>query len=155
MSISKTQTVEDLAHINALLESFKLLYNTLNANTYDDGLIDKVYADDIEFIDCFHHINGIQNFKKYCASIYENVKHCQFEFHDEYIKSNSAMLTWTMEYTHPKLNNGKMIYVKGSSEILFNKKVYKHKDYVDSGELLYEHIPLLKTVISFLKKRMM
>lgn len=145
---------DDLIEAKELLEQFKLLYNTLNASTCNNGLIESVYANDMEFIDCFHHVNGIENFKQYCASIYENVQHCQFQFHDEYLKPNSAMLTWTMEFMHPKLNKGQMIYVNGSSHIHFHQKVFRHKDYVDAGELLYEHIPILSRVILFLKNRM-
>jgi len=137
-----------------LVEKFKLLYNTLNANTCESGLISMVYAEEMEFIDCFHHIKTIEEFNRYCASIYENVQHCQFTFHEEFIKPDAAMLTWTMEYMHPKLNAGDMIYVNGSSHIKFNEKVYYHKDYVDGGELLYEHIPVLKRIIKFLKNRM-
>lgn len=154
MDVEYLGAVDKTKHAENLIEDFKILYNTLNANTCKDGLIQKVYSDDMEFIDCFHNIKGIKEFERYCESIYENVEHCQFEFHDEYIKSNSAMLTWTMEYRHPKLNHGEMIYVNGSSHIEFKDKVFRHKDYVDSGELLYEHVPVLKRIIQFLKNRM-
>ena len=65
------------------------------------------------------------------------------------------MLTWTMSYQHPKLNNGELIAVKGASQLDFKQgKVVSHRDYFDGGALLYEHIPLLKRVIHFLKNRM-
>lgn len=65
------------------------------------------------------------------------------------------MLTWTMSYQHPKLNGGKTIAVKGASQLNFDeKRIVRHRDYFDGGALLYEHIPLLKRVIFFLKNRL-
>lgn len=144
-SLDQAQTVVD---------TFKLLYNTLNRDTIQSGLIDQVYADNMMFIDCFHRINGLDDFTQYCDSIYENVQHCQFEFHEEFVREDAAMLTWTMECIHPRLNKGKAIYVNGSSHIKFHEKVFYHQDYVDGGALLYEHVPVLGRVIAFLKKRM-
>ena len=153
MKIVKTPP-QHLEHAQTVVDTFKLLFNTLNANTCNSGLIEQIYDEDIEFIDCFHHIKGMANFNRYCGSIYENFAHCQFEFHDEFIKPDCAMLTWTMEYIHPKLNKGEMIYVKGSSHILFHDKIYRHQDYVDAGAMLYEHVPVLKRIIQFLKNRL-
>lgn len=148
------ESVNDFKQAQLLVDSFKHLYNTLNADTCKSGIIEMVYAQNLVFKDCFHHITGISEFRNYCASIYENVQFCQFEFHDEFIKLDSAMLTWTMTYRHPKLNGGQSIHVHGSTHIRFTDKVFYHQDYVDGGELLYEHIPLLKRIIKFLKDRM-
>jgi len=145
---------EKLKAAVVLVESFKHLFNTLNSDTCNSGIIEMVYGENIEFIDCFHHVVGVESFHKYLASIYENVQFCQFEFHDEFIKQDSAMLTWTMAYIHPQLNGGNTIYVNGSSHIKFDEKIYYHQDYVDGGALLYEHVPVLRRVIHFLKKRM-
>ena len=146
--------VTDLEQPRLLVESFKHLYNTLNIETCNSGIIEMVYANDMEFIDCFHHIKSMNDFRQYCASIYENLQFCQFKFHDEFIQKDSAMLTWTMAYIHPKLNSGNTIYVNGSTHIRFKDKVFYHHDYVDGGALLYEHIPILKRIIHFLKTRM-
>ncbi len=148
------QANSSLEQAQNVVDAFKLLYNTLNRDTVLSGLIEQVYAENMTFVDSFHNISGLHHFLQYCDSIYENVEHCQFEFHEEFIKSDSAMLTWTMEYIHPQLNKGKAIYVNGSSHIRFNDKVFYHQDYVDGGALLYEHVPLLGRVIAFLKKRM-
>lgn len=137
-----------------LVNDFKTLYQTLNASNIHDGLIEKVYRDDVQFKDSFHEIDGINDFIKYCDSVYENVRYSTFDFHNEMISDDQAMLTWTMNYAHPQLNGGNNIAVKGASHILFSDKVYLHQDYIDGGELLYEHIPVLRWVIKKLKARM-
>ena len=148
----KVETSTDQAYV--LVNDFKTLYQTLNANNIHDGLIEKVYRDDIQFKDSFHHLDGISEFTRYCDSVYENVIYSTFDFHEEMISQDQAMLTWTMNYAHPKLNGGNNIAVKGASHIQFTDKVYLHQDYIDGGELLYEHVPVLRWVIKKLKARM-
>jgi hypothetical protein len=140
--------------IAQLVNDFKALYQTLNKSNIHDGLISKVYRHDIQFKDSFHELDGINPFTQYCESIYENVIYSTFDFHDEMISEDQAMLTWTMNYAHPKLNGGKNIAVKGASHIRYTDRIYLHQDYMDGGELLYEHIPILGWVIQKLKNRM-
>jgi hypothetical protein len=138
-----------------IIESFKQLYNTLNRDTVAIELLQQVYADDIQFEDCFHNIKGIGSLLEYFDNLYENVDFIDFYFENEWLKDDSCMLTWTMSYQHPKLNSGKLIAVQGASRLEFKQgKVISHRDYFDGGALLYEHIPLLNRVIFFLKNRL-
>lgn len=137
-----------------IVERFKHLYETLNSSNCHDGLIEVVYRDDLQFQDSFHLIDGIDAFRDYCASLYENLTSCEFNFHEQWVTENDAMLVWTMRYKHPRINRGKEVSVEGSSLIRFEDKVYFHRDYFDGGELLYEHIPLVGTLIRTLKNRM-
>jgi hypothetical protein len=138
-----------------VVASFKHLYNTLDRDTLTFELLNEVYDNDIKFEDCFHKINGIDSLFEYFDGLYENVNFIHFDFENHWVKEGSAMLSWTMSYQHPKLNNGELIAVKGASQLDFKQgKVVSHRDYFDGGALLYEHIPLLKRVIHFLKNRM-
>ncbi len=60
-----------------------------------------------------------------------------------------------MTYSHPKLRAGEKIQVMGNSLLRFDQnRVYFHRDYVDMGAMLYEHVPLLGAAIRYLKRRM-
>ena len=137
-----------------LIDDFKNLYQSLNKDTIESGIIERVYCNEMIFKDTFHEFTSRDDFIHYCHSIYENVKYSRFEFHETMASNDQAMLTWTMHYAHPKLNGGENIAVKGSSHIKFTDHVFYHQDYIDGGELLYEHIPVLSWVIKKLKARM-
>ena len=143
-----------MVNANKVVEDFKFLYQNLNASNINDGLIEQVYRDDIQFKDSFHELKGMSDFHGYFESVDENVIYSRFEFHEQLVDEERAMLTWTMNYAHPKLNNGNNIAVQGASHICYSDKVYYHQDYIDGGELLYEHIPVLGWVIQKLKDRM-
>jgi hypothetical protein len=137
-----------------LLEHFKSLYRAMCAEDLQKELLEVVYDEDLLFQDSFHKIESRAAFLDYCSELYQNLKSCDFDFHDQWISEGKAMLTWTMTYSHAKLNRGQHISVQGASHIRFNEKVYFHQDYFDGGALLYEHVPVLGSIIQQLKKRM-
>lgn len=139
---------------NRVVEDFKSLYHALNAENCRSDIVNNVYSRDMYFEDPFHRVEGLRAFKEYCASLYENLTHCQFRFHDQWAREGDAILTWTMSYAHPKLNGGREIRVEGMSWIIFDEKVFYHRDYFDGGALLYEHIPLLGGIIRSIKRKL-
>ena len=138
-----------------LVSAFKRVYQQLNAITLGQGLIESVYDERMNFEDSFHAIEGREAFIAYCESLYENVQQIDFVFHEQWIKPGQAMLTWTMTYRHPRLKRGQEIEVQGATHLRFDEKITFHQDFFDGGQLLYEQIPLLGTLIQGLKKRML
>lgn len=149
-----------VSHAQMLLEKFKQLYREINADDLKLPLLKQVYSEDMVFHDSFHHLHGRQEFVDYCQNLYENLRRCDFEFHEQWLSEaqnkgeGQAMLTWTMVYEHPRLNRGKPVTVEGATHIRFNDQIFFHQDYCDGGALLYEHVPVLGTVIQQLKKRL-
>ena len=58
-----------------------------------------------------------------------------------------------MSFTHPKLAGGKAIIVDGATDLRFDEKITYHRDYIDMGQMLYEHIPVLGSAIRYIKKQ--
>ena len=143
----------------ALLERFKTLYREMNARDLKLNLLKQVYAEGMVFHDSFHHIQGREKFIVYCENLYQNLQRCDFEFHEQWLSADQAMLTWTMVYEHPRLKWGKPISVEGATHIRFatqaeEAQICFHQDFCDGGALLYEHVPVLGTIIQQLKKRL-
>lgn len=114
-----------------------------------------IYSDDIQFHDPLHAVNGLNNLTDYFADTMTNLVECRFEFHHsmEMPDRGEAILFWTMHYRHKKLAGGKRLELTGNSHLLFNDKVYYHRDYYDAGSMLYEHIPLMGFAIRKIKKK--
>jgi hypothetical protein len=58
-----------------------------------------------------------------------------------------------MRLKHRTLARKDPIGVAGSSQIRFNHKVYFHRDYFDAGQMLYENLPIISSIIKFIKKQ--
>jgi ketosteroid isomerase-like protein len=127
------------------------IYESLGSNSLDQ--LYELYSNDVYFEDPAHAIQGISALKSYFEKLFANVDKCQFKFHNSILEKDKLSLYWTMTLQHKSLNSGKKIFVEGSSFLKIREgKVYYHRDYFDLGNMLYENIPLLRSVIKRVKK---
>lgn len=134
------------------LNNFLIIYQQLNKNNLIT--LHNIYHDDITFIDPIHQVEGLTNLVDYFTHLYTNLLSCDFIINDVLHKNEIASIYWTMTYSHTKLNSGKPVSVQGSSLLkMADNKVIYHRDYLDVGAMLYEHIPLIGTLIKSIKKR--
>ncbi len=117
--------------------------------------LSQIYHQEVIFEDSAHKINGWKDLKRYFENLYQNVNSCHFDIHSEHQSEDSGFLVWTMHLSHPKLKGGSSVAVKGVSHVKFSDgKVIHHRDYFDMGEMLYENLPVLGSVIRTIKQRL-
>ncbi|MBC3764430.1 nuclear transport factor 2 family protein [Neptunicella marina] len=141
-------------HASELIHKLENLFEKLDKISFQPQLFDEVYAQNMCFEDPFHRIEGRDDFKHYCANLYENVAYCRFTFLSRFMQESQAVLRWRMDLSHPRLNKGQNIILDGCSYLEFEQKITFHRDYFDGGQMLYEHLPLLKHAIALIKNRM-
>jgi hypothetical protein len=121
------------------------------------ALVDDFYDKNVEFQDPVHSLKGVAAVREYYRNLYKNVDSIRFEFSPGAATDDRVILVWRMFLKSASLNGGKEFSVDGTSVIRFGgpegKAVY-HRDYFDMGEFVYERIPLLKSVIHFIKDKM-
>lgn len=139
--------------VNAVwLTNFIEIYQQLSRDNLSS--LSNLYDQDIVFQDPLHKINGFNNVADYFAQLYENVSACHFVINRVILEGNQAAIYWTMTYQHKRLKSGLPIEVEGHSLIKGeDNKVIYHRDYLDLGQMLYEQVPLLGSIIRWLKKR--
>lgn len=118
------------------------------------ALIDELYTRDVEFIDPIHRLQGSLALKAYFRNLATNMQGYEMRYLDRLQGADSVCLSWEMRFTHPRLNQGKPIQVRGLSLLKFTSKVYYHEDSYDLGALIYEHVPVLGAATRFLKTRL-
>jgi hypothetical protein len=116
--------------------------------------IDEVYTQDVEFVDPVHRIQGCLGLKNYLRKMAANLDHYQIQYTDTLIGANNAFLGWTLEFSHPRINHGKIITLQGMSQVKFTSKIYYHEDAYDLGAMLYENLPVLGTVVRGIKRKL-
>lgn len=141
------------------LENFINFYNAYDLT--DTESFHKLYSDNVHFEDSFHRVKGRENLHAYFQKVSEGLSYCHFEVIEYFISGvnsesgdASAMILWSMEIRHPKLNKNKSYTVEGATHILFDEKVKYHKDYFDSASLIYRKLPVVGSLIKFIEKRM-
>jgi ketosteroid isomerase-like protein len=135
------------------LQSFIDNYQALSVDNLDR--LSDIYHDNVEFQDPAHHLVGFENLSRYFHELYTNLADCTFVINKVLVDGEQAAIYWQMTYVHPKLNKGKPVTVEGHSFIEGqDDKVRFHRDYVDLGAMLYEHIPLVGSAVKYVKTRM-
>tara|TARA_R110000868_G_scaffold61524_2_gene186945 strand:- start:5751 stop:6269 length:519 start_codon:yes stop_codon:yes gene_type:complete len=131
------------------------VFNQLRSTNTE--ILDNFYASDIVFVDPLGQINGLQSMKEYYQAMYKNVEEIRFEFKPDAINGDRHLATWVMYLRAKGLNGGEEIAVHGVSEIEFqtdSSLAIYHRDYFDMGEFLYQHVPILGSVIKLVRKQL-
>lgn len=146
------QAMHDSAKVPRWFENFSRVYQQLSTDNL--SLLADVYHHDVVFIDPMHQINGFYELNRYFKGLYQNLTSCQFEFEQTLVQQDQATVFWTMHYQHPKLNGGAMISVQGCTHLKgHGEEVTYHRDYLDLGAMLYEHVPVMGSAVRWLKNR--
>lgn len=142
-------------HRDRDLEAFCAFFNKLDSTCTEN--LYNVYTEDVTFQDPLHRIEGLMELESYFAALYAQVTTCRFHFHHRQRLNDTAFVTWTMYLVHPSLARGGEVTVEGCSQLVFagdgSGRVRRHRDYFDVGELLYERLPLLGSVVKWIKQR--
>ncbi|GEM77136.1 nuclear transport factor 2 family protein [Vibrio sagamiensis] len=126
-----------------------------NLNKFNLHTLEDIYHNDVIFEDAAHRVEGWTALRGYFDNLYTNVIRCDFDVHEHQQVGNVGFLIWTMTLQHPKLKKGALIEVKGISHLkIQDDKIIYHRDYFDLGEMLYENLPLLGSVIKSVKQRL-
>lgn len=134
-----------------LLNSFKAFYQ--NSGELHLEQIDALYTQDVEFRDPLHTILGILALKSYMKSVYANSRDVRFEYTDEQSGDSWATIAWLMHFRHPSLAGGKLLSVRGITQIRFTDRIFYHEDFYDLGAMVYQHVPVLGRIIRFINQR--
>lgn len=117
--------------------------------------IRQIYAEDICFEDPVHGIQGLDALEAYFRKLFGNAEQCRFKFHRSVVSSDGMFFSWTMMLNHRAIKGGQLIRVEGSSYLKYRDgKVYYHRDYFDLGALVYENLPVIGPLISYIRGRL-
>lgn len=139
--------------MSSFLQSFAERFATLDATNLHR--LDELYGQDVHFQDPLHQVQGLAELRRYYESLYVNVRELRYDFHGfDQVAQGSGYLRWTLHFRHARLAGGRLISLDGCSALRWSARVDYHRDYFDAGALLYEHLPVLGSVIGWLKRRL-
>lgn len=136
-----------------VIERFTEFYQNIN----DESLksLAQIYAQHVVFIDPVATHQGFDALDQYFKNLMENTTSCQCDIQNIVTQGEKHMVTWVMNFTHPRLNSGRNVRVDGVTELrTSDDQIVYHRDYYDMGQMIYEHVPLLKNVVNGLKRRL-
>lgn len=129
-------------------------WHTLTPNAVAN--IHTVYREDATFQDPFNCVEGLAAIQHIFSQMYVQMHDPKFTITESIEQGDTAMLFWDFTFRIKSLKPEKTRRIHGSSHIRFapDGRVLYHRDYWDAAGELYEQLPLVGSLMRFLKKRM-
>ncbi len=130
------------------------LYISYLESLQPDTLNDlKTYVSkDIHFKDPFNDVHGLESMTRIFAHMFDNIQDIKFKVLNCAIDKDICLMEWQYE----GILRGAHWQFKGTSVVRFSAdgKVVSHIDYWDAASDFYERLPLVGSIIRWIKARL-
>jgi hypothetical protein len=133
-------------------EKLSLFFENLHPSTSVDAFRD-IYAEDVVFKDPFNEVKGVEAVYEVFAHMYENLDNPRFVI-TEYIDTQDiTYVKWDFMFTFK--GEKKEQCFEGVSRLALNEsdRVSLHTDYWDAAEHIYEKMPVVGSLLRFVKRK--
>jgi len=128
-------------------------FNDTNAGNLK-AKVEAFYGPTVEFEDPFIKVTGREALLAYYTKLFADVKELVFDIQTEFQSGDETVAVWTMTMKHPSIAGGEAVVVDGVSYVRFeNDQAVYHRDYFDAGAMVYEHVPIVGSIIRYVKGR--
>lgn len=117
-----------------------------------------IYTADAQFKDPFNEVQGIPAIERIFAHMFEALHAPRFVITTQVLQSSQCFVTWDFLFGMPRMDNGATQTIRGATHFVFREdagvwRVAMHRDYWDAAEELYEKLPVLGSLMRWLKQR--
>ena len=133
-------------------EKISQFFENLHEGTSVDAF-KVIYADTVVFKDPFNEVKGVEAVHKIFAHMYENLDNPRFVITEYFGTSDTAYVKWDFIFAFK--GEKKETSFEGVSRLEMNAddRVISHTDFWDAAEHMYEKMPLLGSVLRFVKRK--
>ena len=123
-----------------IVERYIILFNNIQSEI---DSVEDIVSKDIEFLDPFHHLFGITDFKKMLFKTAKNLENPRFNVTNTLWDKGICFLRWDFVAKNRLLGE---IRFSGMSELYFDdkNKILRHIDHWDSARYFYRRLPLIR-----------
>ena len=134
------------------LERLVRFFETISPQTVREQL-GAVYAPGAAFKDPFNEVEGLDAIGAIFQHMFEQVDEPTFIVKTRMMQDSQAFLTWEFLFRMKRYSRVQQC-IRGATHVNFDAdgRVTLHRDYWDAAEELYEKLPLLGTLMRWLKR---
>jgi steroid delta-isomerase len=132
------------------LDRLVRFYETLDQSALTQ--LDELYAEDAFFKDPFNEVRGVPAIRRIFEHMFVQVDAPRFVVSTRLAQGEQAFLVWEMHFRMKR--SGTEQCIRGATHVRFGPGglVEHHRDYWDAAEELYEKLPLLGSLMRWLKR---
>lgn len=113
------------------------------------------YAANARFVDPFNDVVGVSAIQGIFAHMFASLHKPRFVVTTQVVQGQQCFLTWEFRFAFKTYRPGVEQVILGASHLVLDAtgRVTLHRDYWDAAQELYEKLPLVGSVMRWLKKR--
>ena len=117
--------------------------------------IAEFYAPDAYFKDPFNEVRGHAAIELIFSHMFVALEAPRFVVTSKVVDGNTCFLSWDFKFYFKSYDKTTAQIVRGGSHLMLdaNGKITAHRDYWDAAEELYEKLPVVGSLMRWLKKR--
>ena len=121
----------------------------------DLARLDTLYAADARFKDPFNEVRGVPAIAAVFEHMYRTLEAPRFIVHQAMIDGAQGFVTWDFRFRFRRFDRTREHLVRGASHLVFadDGRIVLHRDYWDAAEELYEKLPVVGTLMRWLRHR--
>jgi hypothetical protein len=125
-------------------------FENLTPQTLD--LINTIYSAEATFRDPFNNIVGRAGVTQVYQHMFDSLQQPRFIITNTVMQDLQAFVSWDFNFEL----RGRLFKIEGCTQFILNAQglIETHRDYWDVAEELYEKIPLLGSLMRFLKRKL-
>ena len=140
----------------AALQRVVLFYEQLQPT--DLPRLADIYTADAQFKDPFNEVQGIAAIAGIFNHMFDSLEAPRFVITQQVQQGNQCFVTWDFLFAMPQIRGGQTQTIRGASHLVLREdqgtwRVAVHRDYWDAAEELYEKLPVLGSLMRWLKRR--
>ena len=124
----------------------------------DVAHLSRIYAVDAQFKDPFNEVQGIPAIEHIFAHMFEALEAPRFVITHQVQQGAQCFVTWDFLFGMRRFDVGQTHTIRGASHLILREeagmwRVAVHRDYWDAAEELYEKLPMVGSLMRWLKRR--
>ena len=115
----------------------------------------QMYAQDARFKDPFNEVQGLPAIERIFAHMFEALDSPHFIVTERIVQGQQCFLVWDFRFRFKRFDTQNWQTVRGGTHLTFDDAglVTLHRDYWDAAEELYEKLPVVGSLMRWLKRR--
>ena len=141
-----------MAIIDDAIEAYVAFFEELTPGSLD--LLETLCTPDVRFRDPFNDVRGLAAMRRVFEKMFEDVREPRFVVTDRAVSGQVCYLRWEFTFLQPR--GGAPWRILGMTEVHFDEsgRVAAHLDHWDSGSQLYARLPVLGTMVRWVRRRL-
>ena len=138
---------------HAAVERLCHFFETLTPQRLD--AIGQFYTDNARFKDPFNEVRGVNAIQDIFKHMYENLHEPHFVVTQRVVDGAQCFLVWEFRFRFKRFDTTTEQVVRGGSHLVLSEDglIEDHRDYWDAAEELYEKLPVIGSLMRWLKRR--